>query len=77
MFYALDAALGEEGFNALMRDLFQEHREEGWTFEGLAEELKTRTQQDFDGFVQDWVYTTGWYEKLQAGIPPHEIGLQR
>ena len=77
MFYSLDAALGKDAFNAVLRRFFQEHKDRGWTFEGLAEHLKAQTQQDLSGFLDDWFYTTAWFEKLRAGIPPNEIGFRR
>lgn len=77
MFYALDSALGKETSNAVLRGFFQEHKDRGWTFQGLAEQLKAQTQQDLSGLLEDWFYTTAWFEKLRAGIPPNEIGLQR
>jgi hypothetical protein len=77
MFYSLELALGEDAFNSVMRSFYQNHKEQGWTFEGLAELLKAHPQEDFSGFLENWIYTTAWFEKLQAGIPPQEIGFQR
>jgi hypothetical protein len=77
MFYALESALGDETFNTVFRTFFQEHKNHGWTFEGLAEQLRAQTQQDLSGFLEDWYYTTSWLDQLRAGIPPREIGFKR
>jgi aminopeptidase N len=77
MFYALEAGLGQETLNSVLRGFYQDHKDRGWTFEGLAEELQARTPQDLSGFVEDWIITTAWFDQLQAGVPPHRIGLER
>ena len=77
MFYALESALGRETLDSVLRGFYQDHKDRGWTFEGLAEELQAQTSQDLSGFIEDWILTTAWFDQLQAGVPPHRIGLNR
>jgi len=70
MFYALHRVMGEEQFDAALRDYYQEHRIRGGTFEEFIASLEAHSSVDLSGFFRDWVYTTGWFEKLRNGEGP-------
>ena len=76
MFYALESALGQETLDSVLGNFYQDHQDQGATFDGLVAELQARTPQDLSGFVEDWVYTTAWFEQLRAGVPPQRIGME-
>jgi len=76
MFYALHRALGDEEFDAALGGYYQDHREQGGTFEQLIEYVRAHASVDLDGFFQEWVYTTRWYDALQAGTLPEDIGFR-
>ncbi len=67
MFTALHDLLGADAFNRALGGWYQERRERGGTTDEFVAYLKRSVPTDLGPFFQDWLYTTRWYQRLQAG----------
>jgi aminopeptidase N len=77
MFHALYRQVGAQVFDKIIGGLYQDHRNDGVTFEELVRRAEQESPRDLTRFFQDWVSTTRWYAQLRRGVHPEEIGAGR
>jgi len=65
-FFVLEELLGQEELLAILRAHYQEHRDGGTTFEDLEEALRGAASLDLGPFLEEWVHTTTWQDRLRS-----------
>jgi hypothetical protein len=65
-FFVLEELLGREELLAILRAHYQQHREVGTTFEDLEEALTRGASRDLGLFLEEWVHTTTWQDRLRS-----------
>ena len=65
-FFVLEELLGREELLAILRAHYQEHREGGTTFEDFEEALRGAASRDLGPFLEEWVHTTTWQDRLRS-----------
>lgn len=66
MFYGLYQAMGAEAFDRTYRQFYQAHAKEGGTTAELAAAFRGASPAA-EAILSDWLFTTRWYARLQAG----------
>jgi aminopeptidase N len=65
MFSALDTLVGQGNLDAGLRAYIQNHLAGGGTTEQLVASLNhAASPADLAGFFRDWVFTTGWVDRV-------------
>lgn len=68
-FYVLYAALGADAFDQILGAYFRAHRDTGSTTKEFVEFVDSHTDVALQTLFQDWLFTTGWAERLEASEP--------
>ena len=64
-FFVLEELIGQQELLGILRDHYQEHRERGTTFEDLEARLMRGASRDLGPFLEEWVHTTTWQDRLR------------
>ena len=64
-FSVLEEMLGRDELLEILRAHFQKHRQEGTTFGDLEAALRGGASRDLDRFLQEWVHTTKWQDRVR------------
>lgn len=65
-FFVLEGLLGQEELVEILRTHYQEHRDTGTTFVDLEEALAQRASRDLRLFLQEWIHTTTWQDRVRS-----------
>jgi Peptidase family M1 domain len=66
LFAVMHELLGERGFNTVIRECHRRHGERGGTLDDFVRTAEEVAPQDLRDFFKDWIYTTGWVDRLVA-----------
>jgi aminopeptidase N len=66
LFFVLEELIGQQELLGILRDHYQEHREAGTTFEDLEEALLRGTSRDLAPFLEEWIHTTVWQDRIRT-----------
>ena len=66
MFYALSRTMGEERFDRVYHEYFQEHQSAGGSLDELVAAFE-RADPATTTIFHDWLTTTRWYDRLSTG----------
>jgi hypothetical protein len=73
LFYILYKLLGDEEFDALLRDYFEAYRDSGSTTDDFVRHMNHGSKLGLEPVFDDWLFTTRWAERLTAGESLREI----
>lgn len=65
-FFVLEELLGQQQLLEILRAHNQEHRESGTTFEDLEEALTRGASRDLGPFLQEWIHSTTWQDRVRT-----------
>ena len=65
-FFVLEELLGREELLAILRGHYQQHRAVGTTFGDLEAALTRGASRDLGPFLEEWVRTTTWQDRLRS-----------
>jgi aminopeptidase N len=72
-FDLLDRLVGMETFHAIVREYVARYAATGGTTEQLMEIIRTRGGGDVEPLLRDWIYTTGWAERIERAQTVREL----
>jgi aminopeptidase N len=68
MFDALYRLVGRQDFGRLVGGFYAEYADTGASTDDFVRYADATTAVDLAPFFEDWIYTTGWVAKVEAGL---------
>jgi hypothetical protein len=72
-YYALDRCVGSEEFNRLIGEFDRRYRGAGGTLAALRHDLESENRPGLRPLLQEWLFSTEWYQRLRAGETLQEM----
>jgi hypothetical protein len=66
LFFVLEELVGQQELLSILRAHYQKHREVGTTFEDLEESLLRGASRDLAPFLEEWIHTTVWQDRVRT-----------
>ncbi len=73
MFGVIYELVGRDEFNQIIGGFYQQYRASGATTADFVRHANRVTSQDLDVLFEDWIHTTGWYERVSSGASIRDL----